>query len=100
MSEDGSVNTVNTANPRNANTTFSHLFPAHLYIKNAEEKNAGQEIDHCEDVAEYPSKEAAKPILMLNNESKVYIGQDTTLTSYERMPVDNFGKEMLTKLGW
>ena len=27
---------------------FSHLFPAHLYVK---EHNAGQLIDHCEDVS-------------------------------------------------
>ena len=37
---------------------------------------------------------------LFNNESKVFIGQDTTETSYERMPVDNFGTTMLTKLGW
>ena len=39
MSEDGSVNTVNTTSQNN--NVFSHLFPAHLYMKNTEEKNAG-----------------------------------------------------------
>ena len=100
MSEEGSVNTVNTATQRPANTTFSHLFPAHLYLaRHAEEKNAGQEIDHCEDVGDLPTK-GDKSLLLLNHESKVFIGEDTTLSSYERMPVDNFGKQMLTKLGW
>ena len=98
MSDDGSVNTVNTATVKNQ-FTFSHLFPAHLYIKNSEERTAGQEIDHDEEDLN-KAEEAAKPILMLNNESKVFIGQDTTETSYERMPVDNFGKNVLTKLGW
>ena len=100
MSDNGSVNTVNTATQKNQ-FSFSHLFPAHLYIKNAEERNAGQEIDHCEDdLDKIDTTEPAKPMLLLNNESKVYIGQDATEASYERMPVDNFGKNVLTKLGW
>ena len=39
-------------------------------------------------------------MLLLNHESNVFIGEDTTATSYERVSVDNFGKQMLTKLGW
>jgi len=30
----------------------------------------------------------------------VHIGQDTTTDSYSRMPVQNFGKSVLSKLGW
>ena len=40
MSDDGSVNTVNTATVKNQ-FAFSHLFPAHLYIKNADERTGG-----------------------------------------------------------
>ena len=45
-------------------------------------------------------REQTDVYLLANNESKVHIGTDTTSSSYQRMPVDNFGKEMLTKLGW
>ena len=100
MSEEGSVNTINTISQPFAKSSFSHLFPAHLYLnKPPGEKNAGEEIDHCEDVAD-TGKQDLKPLQLFNHESKVHIGTDTTSSSYQRMPVDNFGKEMLTKLGW
>lgn len=28
------------------------------------------------------------------------IGDETTASSYERVPVDHFGKQVLTRLGW
>jgi len=31
---------------------------------------------------------------------KVNIGESTTEESYERMPIDDFGKNILQKLGW
>ena len=100
MSEEGSVNTINTVSQPFTSSSFSHLFPAHLYLnKPSGEKNAGEEIDHCEDVAD-ADQQTKKPLQLFNHESKVHIGTDTTSSSYQRMPVDNFGKEMLTKLGW
>ena len=100
MSEEGSINTINTVSQPFTQSSFSHLFPAHLYLsKPAGEKNAGEEIDHCEDVSE-ANQQVSRQLLLANNESKVHIGTDTTSSSYQRMPVDNFGKEMLSKLGW
>ena len=92
---------------------FSHLFPAHLYIKKL---SAGQEIDHNEDVSENTNgagfynehqqkdEEAAANnltnLLLFDHESKVQIGPETTASSYDRVPVDQFGTAVLTKLGW
>ena len=75
---------------------FSHLFPAHLYVK---KKTAGQEIDHNEDLVvdgsvmgDNASSLAVKPstagVLLFDHESKVQIGHETTTSSYDRMPVD------------
>jgi hypothetical protein len=33
-------------------------------------------------------------------EEKVFIGSATTNDSYDRMPVANFGTEMMANLGW
>ena len=94
------MNTINTHSQPPTHSSFSHLFPAHLYLtKTREEKNAGEEIDHCEDVAEVGQQEP-KSLQLFNHEAKVHIGTDTTSSSYQRMPVDDFGKEILTKLGW
>ena len=46
----------------------------------------------------------AKPltagVLLFDHESKVQIGPETTSSSYDRMPVDQFGTDVLKKLGW
>lgn len=46
-------------------------------------------------------KQDGKESLMLfDHESKVQIGAATTSSSYERVPVDAFGSQVLSKLGW
>ena len=82
---------------------FSHLFPAHLYVK---KRSGGQEIDHTEELA--PASDSVKEdaaaataaLLLFDHESKVQIGPETTASSYERVPVDKFGSQVLSKLGW
>lgn len=32
--------------------------------------------------------------------TKVYIGRDMGQDAYDRMPIENFGKSVLSKLGW
>ena len=74
---------------------FSHLFPAHLYIK---KRNGGQEIDHNEDVSASEARDsqeashlARQGLILFDHESKVQIGPETTASSYDRVPVDRFG---------
>ena len=63
-----------TVNQDAAEHQFSHLFPAHLYVKR---RTAGQEIDHSEDVGAAPSENQTQLIetktlpLLFDNESKV-----------------------------
>ena len=38
--------------------------------------------------------------LLFDHESKVQIGPETTSSSYDRMPIDKFGSNVLQKLGW
>ena len=45
-------------------------------------------------------KPATTGVLLFDHESKVQIGRDTTSGSYDRMPVDQFGTDVLKKLGW
>jgi len=85
-------------------TSYSHLFPAHLYIK---KRTAGQEIDHTEEVlGDVVNQEiadtntATQGLLLFDHESKVQIGPETTASSYDRCPVDHFGTKVLTQLGW
>mmetsp|Transcript_13043 Transcript_13043/g.15557 ORF Transcript_13043/g.15557 Transcript_13043/m.15557 type:complete len:151 (+) Transcript_13043:234-686(+) len=39
-------------------------------------------------------------LMLFDHESKVQIGPETTSSSYERVPVDQFGSQVLAKLGW
>ena len=80
-----------------AESQYSHLFPAHLYVKKL---STGQEFDHNEDVdAENDGTESKKEIvepnkttlMLFDHESKVQIGADTNASSYDRVPVDKFG---------
>lgn len=32
--------------------------------------------------------------------AKAYIGKDMEEDAYDRMPIENFGKSVLSKLGW
>ena len=64
-----------TVNQEAETTQFSHLFPAHLYVKR---RTAGQEIDHSEDVGAAPSENNQTQLietktlpLLFDNESKV-----------------------------
>ena len=88
--EDATEQTIGsvTGSAANANQQqFSHLFPSHLYLK---DNNAGEMIDHNEEVLDENSKEDFEG---RNYEPKqAVLGQEVTASSYERMPVNLFGK--------
>ena len=64
-----------------ANPTFSHLFPLHLYQNR--DFSSMDTSNTTYDVA-----------------TKATIGRDLDSEAYERMPIDEFGRNVLGKLGW
>ena len=65
------------------------LFPSHLY-ENKDMQESG--------MVTIQSEQEVEKSLLANK--KVNIGESTTEESYERMPIDDFGKSVLQKLGW
>ena len=73
---------------------FSSLFPAHLYLKGIA---AGHEIEHNEELHD---QEINVQGTLLQDRSSVFIGSETTQDSYSRVPVNAFGKKVMSMFGW
>lgn len=73
---------------------FSYLFPSHLYLK---VRAAGHEIEHNEELHD---QEIIKEATLMQDRASVFIGSETTQESYSRVPVDTFGKKVMSMFGW
>ena len=81
-SEHNRVNqsTSETAGSPHGDGTFSDLFPLALYTNR---EDPGSAVQLTYDIAAAPK-----------------IGKDAEGESYDRMPIEDFGKSVLAKLGW
>ncbi|CDW79585.1 g patch domain and kow motifs-containing [Stylonychia lemnae] len=76
---------TNTTDNAQTDVSFSHLFPAHLYLNRGRDNQSGSHLNSHQ--FELPKQNA-------------YIGKDMDEDAYDRMPIENFGKSVLAKLGW
>ena len=79
---------IKESNPEKVND----LFPQHLYVKKDEQDEQLREtgMTIIEQITSKQDKE--KP--------QVQLGSDTTQDSYLRVPIEDFGKSVMAKLGW
>lgn len=81
----------NHSSKLDAKSTFSELFPLQLYM-NRDFTQAPQSQDGKEN--------KSSGGMAYDVTAEVFIGRDAESEAYDRMPIDVFGKSVLSKLGW
>eukprot|EP00347_Sterkiella_histriomuscorum_P020443 403337786 len=72
--------------------TFSSLFPAHLYLNRNRDHQGSNRHDQISTSTNSFANDIAN--------SKAQIGKDMDEEAYDRMPIESFGKSVLSKFGW